>query len=176
MIEIGAGPSLVVRVAPYGAAAADAGAARIAVAIADPALASALTTAVADAVAGAIAAATASEAEGIPVVSLRSRKRMARVAGRLVGAIAIVAVTARNARHLVALVDGIRAAGAAGVQLVWDGVTPPRDQVERHVFAALERARTTPGEPPVVLAATDVPASALHLLIAHRAGLRKEPR
>jgi hypothetical protein len=104
----------------------------------------------------------------VPTVRVRSRKGLTRDAGRLGGAIAIVPVTARNARHLVALVHGARAAGAVGVQLVWDGADPPRAAVEHHVFAALERVRATPGEPPVVLAATDQPVSALHFLVAHR--------
>jgi hypothetical protein len=108
------------------------------------------------------------------VVRLRSRRSIARDPARLAGAIAVVPVTARNARHLVALVDAARAAGAVGVQLAWDGGTPPRADAERHVFAALERARATPGEPPVVLAAGEAPVSALHVLIAHRH--RPEPR
>jgi hypothetical protein len=106
-------------------------------------------------------------------VRARSRKGLAREASRLGGAIAIVRVTARNARHLAALVAAARAAGALGVQLVWDGADPPRAAIEHHVFAALEHARATPGEPPVVLAITDQPAAALRFLIAHRAQDRR---
>ena len=114
-------------------------------------------------------AAPASEPElPVPTVRVRSRNGLARDAGRLGGAIAVVPVTARNARHLVALVDGSRAAGAIGVQLVWDGAEPARTAVEHHVFAALERARATPGEPPVVLAASDRPVAALRFLVARR--------
>jgi len=75
----------------------------------------------------------------------------------------MVGVTARNSRHLVAIVDGLRAAGVAGIQLVWDG-----ESGERHVFAALERARSNPAAAPVVLATGLEPVPALHTLIAHR--------
>lgn len=168
--------ALVVRVARHAdadlAGRASAREASIGVAVADPVLAEALTTAVAEALRSAV---PAREPPGLPprTVRLRSRKRLARTAGQLAGAIAIVPVTARNARHLVELVDGIRAAGALGIQLVWDGALPPRAQVEHHVFAALERARATPNEPPVVLAASEHPAPALHLLIAHRSITRR---
>jgi len=177
VIEIAVGRSLVVHVGPY-ADTADRDAANVANAVADPELAAALTSAVAGAITAALAEIGMRKPAGpVPVVRLRSRKRLACVADRLAGAIAIVPVTARNARHLVALIDGIRAAGAAGIQLVWDGADPPRGEVERHVFAALERARATPGEAPVVLAASDEPATALHLLIAHRSpSPSKEPR
>lgn len=184
-IEIAAGPSLAVRVGAGAmtAGAAAAGAATVAIAVADPELARALTAAIADAVAETMRGAgpAIADAQRIPVFRLRSRRRLAGVAGRLPGAIAVVAVTARNARHLVGLIDGIRTAGAAGIQLVWDGAEPPRARVERFVFAALEHARATPGQPPVVLAPTATPATALHVLVAHavahRASLRKdEPR
>ena len=172
VIDLAAGASLVVRVAPYtDRAPAGADVARIAIGVMDPDLAHALTAAVADAVAGVVNAAAAeiAHSEAAPVVRLRSRRAVARDPGRLAGAIAVVPVTARNARHLVALVDRVRAAGAIGVQLVWDGAAPPRADVERHVFAALEHARATPGEPPVVLATADQPVTALHVLVAHRA-------
>jgi hypothetical protein len=176
-IEVVVGPSLAVHVGPCAGPASSADIAKVAIAIADAELACAMTAAVADAIRGAAAAAGMTQPGDLPVVRLRSRKRLACVAGALAGAIAIVHVTARNARHLVALIDGIRAAGAAGVQLVWDGAEPPRAEVERHVFAALERARAMPNEAPVVLAASGEPVSALHLLVAHRASLRKdEPR
>jgi hypothetical protein len=170
-----AGASLVVRVAPYAARAA-AREARIGVAIADPARAQAVAAAVAEAIRA--AGASAAPDRAARTVRLRSRKRLARIAGELTGAIAIVPVTARNARHLVALVEGVRAAGAIGVQLVWDGELPPRAEVEPHVFAALERARATPDQPPVVLATSDRPVPALHLLVAHRtpSTRRDEPR
>jgi len=171
--------ALVVRVAPYTPGGATPREASIGVAIADPSLAQAITAAVAAAIRD--AGPDRAPADRARTVRLRSRKRLACVAGQLAGAIAIVPVTARNARHLVALVDGIRAAGAAGVQLVWDGAVPPRAAVERHVFAVLERARATPNDPPVVLATSDLPVAALHLLVAHRppstpSTRRDEPR
>lgn len=166
MIEIAAGDSLVVRVARY-AEGVEAEGAGIAVGIADPERAAAMATAIAGPIAEVVAGTLEVAAER-PVVRLRARKAVARDPGRLAGAIAIVPVTARNARHLVALVDSIRSAGAAGIQLVWDGAAPPRDRIECHVFAALERARQLPGTAPVVLAASERPASALRLLITHR--------
>ena len=117
----------------------------------------------------------APEPARIRTVRVRSRKRLARDAGRLGGSIAIVPVTARNARHLAVLIDGLRAAGALGVQLVWDGTDPPRAAVEHHVFAALEHARATPGEPPVVLATSDQPVAALDFLVAHRSAWNRQP-
>jgi hypothetical protein len=135
--------------------------ATIQIGVADPALA----TTIASAVTGALATLEIPEL-ACPLVHLRSRKRLAALVldGSLAGAIAIVGVTPRNARHLVTLIDGLRAAGAAGIQLVWDG--DARD--ERHVFAALERARATPAAAPVVVATGSEPAPALRLLIAHR--------
>jgi hypothetical protein len=178
------GGSLVVRVAPYTGDTA-AREATIGVAVADPALAQALTAAIVHALGQARVqalgdAAPVSEPSEtsnaqVPTVRVRSRKALARDAGRLGGAIAIVPVTAHNARHLVALVDGTRAAGAIGVQLVWDGADPPRAAVEHHVFAALERARATPSEPPVVLATSDQPVAALYFLVAHRAASDRQP-
>ena len=153
---------LVVRV---GAPAASPDEATIVFGVADPALATAMASAIAAALRG-----FALEPVAPRTVLLRSRRRIPEL--ELAGAIAIVGVTPRNARHLVELVDGVRAAGAIGVQLVWDGADPPRAAVEHHVFAALERARATPGEPPVVLATSDQPAPALCFLVAHRS----EPR
>lgn len=185
------GETLVVRVAPYSRHIA-VREATIGVAVADPALAEALTEAMVQALVHAAGHGFGHDhrdappsrvppepaAMRVPTVRVRSRKVVAREAGRLGGAIAIVPVTARNARHLVALVDGVRAAGALGVQLVWDGADPPRAAIEHRVFAALEHARATPGEPPVVLAPTDQPVAALGFLIAHRSlGARAdEPR
>jgi hypothetical protein len=150
----------------------------IAVRVADPALARALEVAIAGAIAGAAdeLGEAIADAERAPVVRLRARKAVARDRDRLAGAIAVVPVTVRNARHLVALIEAIRAAGAIGVQLAWDGTSPPHVDVERHVFAALERARATRGEPPVVLAASEAPVPALHIVIAHRLRARREPR
>ena len=115
-------------------------------------------------------AAAACSAPAPRVVRLRTRKRLARLGpARIAGAIAVVAVTASNARRLPELVEAVRGAGASGVQLVWDGKTPARDEVERYVFAVLERARATPAGPPVVLAKDDDPAFSLRALVTHRA-------
>jgi hypothetical protein len=176
-----AGAPLVVRVAPYASEPAPCEAV-IGVAVRDPALAAAMTRAIVDAVASVAGAAMADVAVGdagalpsvdsaagspLPTLRVRSRKRLAARAADAAGAIAIVPVTARNARHLIAIIDAARAAGACGIQLVWDGATPPpRATVERHVFAALEHARATPAASPVVLAARASPAAALQLVIA----------
>ena len=180
MTDIVVGPSLTVRIALHGdhphgatASASDVDVARVAIRIADPARADALAQAIANAIAEATVTLVPAmtEAERAPVVRLRARKAIARDPARLAGAIAVVPVTARNARHLVALIDGVLSAGALGIQLVWDGAAPPRADVERHVFAALEHARATPTRAPVVLASSERPATALHVLIAQRARL-----
>jgi len=137
------------------------------VSIADRALADTM----ADAITEALRATTAAfELPDPRVVRLRTRKRLASLgADRLRGAIVVVRVTETNGRRLPELVEAVRAAGALGVQLVWDGVTPARDRVERHVFAVLERARSTPAGPPVVLAREVEPALALRILAEQRA-------
>lgn len=84
-------------------------------------------------------------------------RRVVRDAARAAGVLAIVHVTPRAARHLPARVAAMRAAGALGVQLVWDG----KDRtLERWVFRTLEDARGT-GGPPVMLARDAAPAFAL---------------
>ena len=157
--------ALAVRVGPGGPP--DGAAAQIAVRIADPALAATITERIAAAITAAAAELAAAAPQGERAVTLRSRKALARRAAEIAGAVTVVPVTERNARHLVELVGGIRAAGALGVQLVWDGEAPPRERVERHVFAVLEQARATPLGPPVVLATEARPAAALWILIAH---------
>lgn len=115
----------------------------------------------------------AAATRALPVVRLRTRRRFEALgAARIAGAIVVMRVTEKSARRLPALVDDVRAAGAAGVQIVWDGESPPRELVEEHVFAALEKARATPKGPPVVLAKSEEPARALRVLIS---GKRKEP-
>lgn len=143
---------------PVGEVARDAA---IEVAIADPALAGRVASAIEIAV-----AAISVPPLAHPIVHLRSRRRLAERGAELTGAIAIVRVTRNNARHLVELIDGLRAAGAAGIQLVWDTTADPG--AERHVFAALERARAAPAAAPVVVATTLDPVPVLRLLIAHR--------
>lgn len=102
-----------------------------------------------------------------PVVRLRTRRRLAEL-GALGGRIAIVRVTERGLRRLPALVEAIRAEGPLGVQLVWDGETPPRALAEPAIFRVLEAARATKGGPPVVLAAESTPVLALRTAIADR--------
>ncbi len=99
-------------------------------------------------------------------VRLRTRRRLEQLGASIEGRLVIVRVTAKNARRLPALVEDIRASRPCGVQLVWDGVEPARDLVEKDIFAVLERARSTPAGPPVVLARTDAPAEALLTLIS----------
>jgi hypothetical protein len=101
------------------------------------------------------------------VVRVPSRKTLERVRPRLTETIAVVPVSARNLRHLEAIVTGLRASGVAGVQLAWDGVDPSREAAEAHVFSVLEHARSTPGLPPVVLARGEEPVEALAILVAH---------
>lgn len=140
---------------PVGPVAADAA---IQLGIADPLLASAIATSLTT-----VLAAIEVPPLSHPTVLLRSRKRLAERISELAGAIAIVGVTPRNARHLVAVTDQLRAAGVVGIQLVWDGTSH-----ERHVFAALEHARSLPTSAPLVVATTIDPAPALRLLVAHR--------
>jgi hypothetical protein len=98
------------------------------------------------------------------VVRVRSRLK-----DDLAGAMVMIEVTRKNARHLLELARGAREAGALGVQLVWDGADRPA--VERHVFAVLEHARDTKKEAPIVLARDKEPTLALQFLVAQR---RKE--
>ena len=140
--------------------------AAVSVAVADQALARATATAIADALQATLAS---FEPPAMRVVRLRTRKRFARLgAERVKDAMVVVQVTSPNARHLLEIVENLRAAGCAGVQLVWNGIDPARERVERHVFAVLERARSTPAGPPVVVAEEAEPALALRILIAHR--------
>jgi hypothetical protein len=141
--------------------------ASVVVSIADARLARATARAVEGALESALAGAR--DLDPPRLVRVRTLARLARLgADRVAGAVAIVRVTEKSARRLPAVVDAIRAAGARGVQIVWDGEAPPRALAEPHVFAALERARATPSGPPVVLAKTDAPARALRILIAER--------
>lgn len=142
---------------------------RIEISVEDPKLARALRRAIDEAVRTASALPRASA----PVVRVRTRKRLAALASALQGALVVVAVTEKNVRRVPDLVAGARAGGAAGVQIVWDGATPPRHVAERPVFAALESARATPGGAPVVLAASSDPVDAL-LILAHARKARKD--
>ena len=122
------------------------------------------------AISDALRAAISTDIEDDPrVVRLRTKKRFERLGAEgVTRAIVVVRVTESNARRLPDLVERIRAAGALGVQLVWDGESPQRAHVERHVFAVLEQARATPGGPPVVVATAEEPAFSLRVLIAHQ--------
>jgi hypothetical protein len=138
--------------------------ARIGVSVRDRALARRLVAAMT----GALRAALAAPVHELAVVRVRSRKSLDRLGVRVDGAIAIVPLTARNLRRAGALVEGLRTAGAAGVQLVWDGCTPAREAAEATVFAILEQARATPTRAPVVLARGEEPVEALRILVAQR--------
>jgi hypothetical protein len=83
-----------------------------------------------------------------------------------VDGVAVIRVTRANRKELVAAIDAARAAGAGGIQLVWDG--SDRARMERHVFAALEHARATQHAAPVVLADSEEPVPALCVLVHHR--------
>lgn len=140
-----------------------------------------LARAVASAVEAAVDTARAGLAEAlageVPVVHLRTRKRLEALgASAVAGVVVVVRVTDRNAHRLPDLVESARAGDPLGVQLVWDGERPERTRVERYVFAVLERARATPGGPPVVLARTAEPVEALRMLIANRQRRKDESR
>jgi len=141
--------------------------AAVTVSIADAQLARTMTRAIADALTAAGGSSWTPR-----TVHLRTRKRLALLvahhAAELTGAVAIVKVTGGNARHLLELVDGLRAAGVLGVQMVWNGVDPERSRAERHVFAVLERARSLPHLPSVILASTAEPMEALRMITANK--------
>jgi len=146
----------------------------VVVSIADARLARAMKRAIADAMKASIAAAEqhSARAGDLPVVRLRARKTLARLGSAqpsaLDGALAIVTVSERNARHLPELVEGIRAAGVLAVQMVWNGREPEATRIDRYLFDVLERARATPSGPPVVLTKNDQLPPALRILIASR--------
>lgn len=106
-------------------------------------------------------------AEPLPdlrVVRISSRKAFDGSRDDVTGAIAIVRVTDRNRGGLESLVESLVGAGAAGVQLAWDGRDPPRERVEAGVFAVLEQARLHPGRAPVVLAPGEEVVESLRIL------------
>lgn len=104
-------------------------------------------------------------------IAASSRRALARRADETSGAVVVVRVGERNARHLVALVGQARASGCAAVQLVWNGHSPPPELAEGPVFAALEAARSSPERAPVVLTPRVRAPAALGLALAAR---RKE--
>lgn len=141
-------------------AAAQPDGAEVRVAARSPARARRLTSAVA----GALRELATQEAPALPVVRVPSRKALARLGEAVAGALAVVPVSARNLRFAGEIVEALRAAGAAGVQVVWDGEDPPRERAEAPIFALLERARSTPGKAKVVLSRDEEPAESLRIL------------
>lgn len=128
-----------------------------------------LADAVSRAIATAVRMATPLVTETPPVVRLRTMRKLALLGPETIeGAIVVVRVHSSGARRLPKLVAAIREMNPAGVQIVWDGAEPPREEVERHVFTALEYARATPAGPPVVLSKERTPEFSLRVLIAHR--------
>ena len=120
-----------------------------------------LATAVAREISEALAA-TPLTAPSVPMIRW---SKEAVVPGMLV----VVKATARNARQLPRRVAAVRAAGALGVQIVWDG--EDRTAVEPAVFKVLEDARGGAG-PPVMLARDERPSFALLAQIHERSGGR----
>jgi hypothetical protein len=156
--------ALVVSIGPAGAA--ERSVAQIGVSVRDEALAQRLT----DAMTRAVQAAVHVPPREIAVVRVRSRKGLDRLGASVAGALAVVTVTTRNLRRVGEIVERLRAAGVAGVQLVWDGCEPTREVAEARVFAILERARATPDKAPVVLARGREPVEALRILVNLRRG------
>jgi hypothetical protein len=150
--------ALVVEVSSGGALAGALPAAAIRVCTGDPALGDSIERAVAASLEAEIAAAPGTLAAGAaggaagrptprrrPVVRLMSRGKAERA--RVEGALAVVEVTARSARWLADIVEALERRGCAGVQLRWDGVSPPRERVEGRLFSLLEARRGTAGVP-----------------------------
>ena len=77
--------------------------------------------------------------------------------------IAIIPVTRRTGRRLLALAEAAESAGAAGIQLVWTGKAP---ELEAPVFQVLEAWRGASRQCPLVLAPDAEPAEALLRAIA----------
>jgi hypothetical protein len=153
---------LVVSIGPDGPV--DGPVTQIGVSVRDKALARRL----AGAMTRAVQAAVATPPREIAVVRVRSRRGVDRLGTAVAGALAVVTVTARNRRWVGEIVERLRAGGVAGVQLVWDGLDPPREAAEAPVFAILERARATPDQAPVVLARGREPVEALRILVDRR--------
>jgi hypothetical protein len=159
---------LVVRIATGARARTGGGEANVLVSIANERL----SRRVARAVAAAVRASSPPRGPAPRVVRFRSRKRLAELESRaggdasITGSIVVIQLTQKNARYLEELVSRARACGPAGIQIVWDAVTPPRARVEKYVFGVLERARGAPEKAPVVLAADRTPCESLLLLAA----------
>lgn len=76
------------------------------------------------------------------------------------GRVAVLPLAEIPPAALERLLGAVEGAGAAGIQLVWDGVEPPRAIAEAAVFAALEKRRGRKGVP-LVLAVDETPCEAL---------------
>jgi hypothetical protein len=133
---------------------------RIRVSVRDAALARRMTRAIIRS----LRAAAPDRLPNVPILRVSSRKAFDRLRDPVVGAIAVVPVTAHNRRSLAPLVESLRASGVAGVQLAWDGRDPSRGAVEASVFAVLERARASPGRAPVILAPGEKVVESLRIL------------
>jgi hypothetical protein len=153
---------LVVSIGPSGPA--EGPMAQIGVSVRDEALAQRL----AGAMTRAVQAAVATPPREIAVVRVRSRRGLDRLGTVVAGALAVVTVTPRNLQRVGEIVERLRTGGVAGVQLVWDGLDPPREAAEAPVFAILERARATPDQAPVVLARGREPVEARRILVDRR--------
>jgi hypothetical protein len=151
-------------VSDAGAANGSGPVARVGVSVRDRRLAARLTKAMTRT----LRAAVALPIRELSVVRVASRRAVERLGKNVEGTVAIVPLTRRNLRRAAAIVEGLRVAGAAGVQVAWNGCEPARESAEATVFKILERARATPSLPPVVLAHGTEPVAALRILIAHR--------
>ena len=76
------------------------------------------------------------------------------------GRVAVLPLAGIPPTALERLLGTVESAGAAGIQLVWDGVNPPRAIAEAALFAALEKRRGRKGVP-LVLALDETPCEAL---------------
>ncbi len=141
----------------------------------DPALSTKIARAIADRLHGFEVPALAPSTR---VLRLRTRRRLdgwsdEHVRDAIV-VIDLTGATATRARKLPDLVDAIRArSGVLGVQVLWDGADRDLrggERHEEHVFTMLERVRTTPAGPPVVVvdSGAAIPSLALRFLLSSR--------
>lgn len=149
------------------------GSATVHVSIRDPRLAQRVATGIERAVAQ-VRARCEAELPPPRVVRFRTKRRLDGLEGAaLLDAFVVIEVTPNNLRKLASFVDRARAAGALGIQLAWDGRTPPRDRAERYVFAVLERCRATPDGAPCILTTECDLSPGLRITASHRASKRK---
>ncbi len=155
--EAGPGP-LVVEVTADAPEAAASPRAIVRIRVADADLAARLEGALAERLQASLSAPAIAKTR---TVRIRSRAGLIRRASAVPGAVVLVPVTRRNAAALPGLVAAIGAAGAAGIQLIWDGRRPPREVAEAPVFEVLEERRGRPEGAPVLLASVREPVEAL---------------